>query len=336
MPLNGSETSSTPGTSPEATLTSGASLARPPATPPDTTSAISAPASAEGLSPSSLPAGPMTDLFGQEVAPASPSPQRGSVKASTMSGTFGRIGLGSLMGDDLQSSLENRLRARLTGSDLCEVIWTHWATPWGPRRSRPRARVRTISATDIGLWATIRASDGEKGGPNMKFGAGGMPLPAQAAQSTWPTPQAFDAKDNGFPRALRFKGNAPSEQHNVRDPNRAASYRGTLKDWVGALFPATWQAPTHNDSKPAGNVEVTEFALGAAARDTVRRLRVQAAASVGSSDQTEKRGALNPEFVCWLMGYPPEWLNCAPSEMPSTRARPLNSSPLSWSVSHDG
>ena len=30
-------------------------------------------------------------------------------------------------------------------------------------------------------------------------------------------------------------------------------------------------------------------------------------------------GSLNPEFVAWLMGYPPEWLSCAPSAMPSSR-----------------
>lgn len=37
------------------------------------------------------------------------------------------------------------------------------------------------------LWSTPRASDGDKGGPNQSFGAGGTPLPAQAA-SLWMTP----------------------------------------------------------------------------------------------------------------------------------------------------
>lgn len=32
------------------------------------------------------------------------------------------------------------------------------------------------------LWGTPRASDGEKGGPNQSFGAGGIPLAAEAAQ----------------------------------------------------------------------------------------------------------------------------------------------------------
>jgi len=31
---------------------------------------------------------------------------------------------------------------------------------------------------------------------------------------------------------------------------------------------------------------------------------------------TAKPGALNPAFVCWLMGYPDAWINCAPSAMP--------------------
>lgn len=38
-------------------------------------------------------------------------------------------------------------------------------------------------------WSTPRASDGEKGGPNQSFGAGGQPLTSQAAQ--WPTPRTI-------------------------------------------------------------------------------------------------------------------------------------------------
>jgi len=36
----------------------------------------------------------------------------------------------------------------------------------------------------LATWSTPRASDGEKGGPNQSFGAGGQPLPAQMAQAS--------------------------------------------------------------------------------------------------------------------------------------------------------
>lgn len=41
-------------------------------------------------------------------------------------------------------------------------------------------------------WSTPRATDGEKGGPNQAFGAGGVPLPAMAAGLNWSTPSVAD------------------------------------------------------------------------------------------------------------------------------------------------
>jgi hypothetical protein len=35
----------------------------------------------------------------------------------------------------------------------------------------------------VAMWSTIRATDGEKGGPNMTFGAGGSPLPSQVSET---------------------------------------------------------------------------------------------------------------------------------------------------------
>lgn len=50
---------------------------------------------------------------------------------------------------------------------------------------------------EAAAWSTPRASDGEKGGPNQSFGAGGIPLPSQmnkeANAAPWPAVQANSA-----------------------------------------------------------------------------------------------------------------------------------------------
>jgi len=46
-------------------------------------------------------------------------------------------------------------------------------------------------------WSTPRSTDGEKGGPNQAFGAGGVPLPMQAAQ--WPTPTSLSYGESHQP-----------------------------------------------------------------------------------------------------------------------------------------
>jgi hypothetical protein len=41
----------------------------------------------------------------------------------------------------------------------------------------------------------------------------------------------------------------------------------------------------------------------------------------GLSDTMAKGVGLNPEFVCWLMGFPSVWESCAPMGMPSSRKK---------------
>lgn len=84
--------------------------------------------------------GQMIDPFGQEVAHANHSPQRGSRGASMILDTYGLTGNGLSRSADLQLSLESSLRQRLSGSSLFEVIWQQWITPWGQSQLKPRAR----------------------------------------------------------------------------------------------------------------------------------------------------------------------------------------------------
>lgn len=194
----------------------------------DSCSATSLPVSADGLSPCSLPDGQQTEPYGLDHAHASPSVSQAHKKDSTTPGISGQCGENLSASAALQKSMESKLRVLLNGSDLCEVNWKVWITPWGQCLSKPRARVRTTYGTAIGLWPTVTANPSNADGVSF----------------------------------LRRKGRKPT---------------GAITD-LGAL--------------------------------TI---------SIGLADQTEKPGALNPEFVCWLMGFPQEWVKCAPLAMPSTR-----------------
>lgn len=63
-----------------------------------------------------------------------------------------------------------------------------WRTPsdLSKRGGSQRPEKRAAGGHSVNLedqaehWATPRATDGEKGGPNQSFGAGGTPLPAMA------------------------------------------------------------------------------------------------------------------------------------------------------------
>ena len=247
-------------------------------------SAISLPALADGPSRPAWLDGLMTALSGRDLVPASPSVSRASRKALKTSATSGPSGATSSPSDVLQQSLENRLRERLTGSDLCEVIWKPWVTPWGQSLWKPRARVRITDGTASGLWppphANCHTGAGEHGtgGPNLQT----------VAQALWQTPVADDAVN-------RTKGKLNS--------------RGEPK--LSGQVMALWPTPTardHKDGQYTPNVPVNAL-LGR----TVW---------AGSSAPTEKpAGSLNPAFVCWLMGYAQEHLNCAPTETRSTSVR---------------
>ena len=137
-------------------------------------------------------------------------------------------------------------------------LMTGWATPTG-RDYKDSSSDGTVPENgllgrQVWGWNSPRATDGSNGGPNQSGGAlsndaAGWPTPQNSdwkgegpnpnSQSGhglstqaagWATPQAIDA---GKAREPRYKGDAPSEAGNTRDPNKAGSYRADLKDQVG-------------------------------------------------------------------------------------------------------
>jgi len=316
----------------------------------DLPNATSSPALVDGASLYAAPDGPTTDLFGQALAHANPEASRASKKGSTTRVTYGHAGDLLSPSDLLQRSLENRLRVGLTGSVSCEVIWSRWDTPWGACRLKPRARARTISGIDIGLWPTVVASDDNKspaahlamkermgerdGSGSNRTAITSLNVMTKAIiLGLWPTAKSSDDRI-GMP--ARWKGELS-----------AGGRRSNLNDAVAAIALALWPTATASDHKSRSASQATLdrnarplreiiFALWSTIRATDGEKggpnmsfgaggsplpsQVSTIANTSNAPTENGAGSLHPEFAGWEMGYPPEWLSCAPSATRSIRA----------------
>lgn len=118
-----------------------------------------------------------------------------------------------------------------------------------------------------GAWSTPRASDGEKVGPNQSFGAGGVPLVAQA--TNWATPSVADVmggrKARSGERSAEMLNNslAPMVTDDVwptptslsfagsHQPGNSRSYNETMRRAAGLAFALLGpEIPTPGASSP--------------------------------------------------------------------------------------
>lgn len=118
--------------------------------------------------------------------------------------------------------------------------------------------------------------------------ASAHPISANGS-SGWPTPRA----------------NSSTEDHQAL---KARSPRnGTNLTAIARL--AGWATPTVNDSKNGdGHSQRQRHTPGLS-------VQIHGALPPSGPAETEKPGALHPEFSCWLMGFPSAWDACAPTAM---------------------
>ena len=288
-------------------------------TSPDTGSVTSSQASEGGPSQLDLLAGLTIENCGPEAARASRSARQAKASVTTTNGTCGPTSFACSVPDGPLSGWESRLRQRLAklGSTECSLTWKASATPAGRPLSRLVPSMRPIAVTVSGssptepaLWITASARDW-KDSPGMATerpdGRSRIDqLPRQVAAACWPTPTASADK------SIRTPEGARTEVARGKSPDLAAHVM------------AMWPTPTHRDYMPAHTPEYIASKKsqghGMSNLSDIEPLGMLPTAPgpalAGSSDTTGKPGALAPEFVAWLMGFPPEWLDCAPETMP--------------------
>jgi hypothetical protein len=215
----------------------------PPMMSEDMSGVISSPALPDGSLPSRCQ--DTLDLFGQDHAPANPSPQPEKAKHQAMNAICGPNGSDLSAQFDRQSSLANKLKRQLdgVGSTLFTLIWRKKATPLGRPYYQLAASARRTSDSDCGSWQTPQSGD-SKAGPAETQNQ--MML---AHQASWATPAARD-----------FRSESASDEFNEK---RWGHKRGKPLSAEATLTgPTSSGSPAQTERKGQLNPEFSLWLMG--------------------------------------------------------------------------
>lgn len=288
--------------------------------------------SAGGITRSSSQGGRQTQKSGPDLVPANPLATQAKEKALRTSAICGPSGLISLSPADPLSSLASKLSARLAGSGgtLYRLTWKVWDTPQERSIYALRASGHRTSGNGCSGWATPQAHD-TKGAP----GAGAMARggfqtnnPAKVQEAVWRAAGAVwrAAGMAGWATPTAAQLGNTLESYQAMKANMTSGKRTVITHLNLKTELIGWATPTTRDWKDGaaeGTAPINAL-LGRQAWLTHAGpvvLRASGPSPIGYTAETVNGDRLNPEHSRWLMGYPAEWANCAPTETRSSLKR---------------
>ncbi len=245
---------------------------------------------------------------GPGVVRASRFPARVSRGVRKMRDTSGLSGINLSVSAVLQSSLENRLRARMdvNGSQEYVLTWKRWDMLSGAPICALRARGRRTSGSGC---SGVQKEEVQNVAIHEQ--RAGMQAPVEV-QGSPPLRDAQGAEESGTVllhlRKMRDKRTPDERREGAKlravdgRANQQGDYRAAGDTVVG------WPTLTARDMRTMkGGRDIPRQNTGHSLLHTLLL--------VGYDE-----GYLNPAFASWLMGFTLDHLRCAPSETPSYRS----------------
>lgn len=251
--------------------------------------------------PRDLLDGPMTALSGQDRAHASLFPLLEGDAERPIIGIYGPTFIASSVPAAPLSLWESRFRGRLAtiGSPECALIWKAMRLPCGALMSRltPSERLTKDTASTGWPTPTVFGNYNRKGASP----ASGDGLATAMRRSGWATPRGSDGEKGG-PNSRDGSGSLhlPAQQ-----------------------FRAGWATPCARDGRSGRrSAQAWQKRLADARGIQLNDQMTQASGlplKMSGANGTKNGGVPNPEFPCWLMGFPAALLRFLPSAIRSSR-----------------